>query len=413
MAVQQNNQPNQMNIVLVKPDLKVSISKEVSAGDNPVKLGSSEILLNASVLAQIPEVDGIYIFTNLAKDVMLQQLTEKIHLVSFDSENLFEKLNNNSKNVFICWCGYNNFFGGAPLPYMIRSYYLMSKWKNKKCYVVTDNRGGMWPIDIDKQFSSHYDEPLWQKHLQWLPHTNFNDWVRDTDLLVQSRNVEAIKDIIKNKKVKDFKSIRHISLEFLPLLSKQQKFNENPSIDCFFSSQNFVTLTPYRKNQLAQYLDKCHDITLVGTNPQAMFDQPRQGNLKIKLVNDGSYPQPIEGINYFDFPKFLYTAASQVVLSEKEYEKCGLMPNRLAEGVASKVVNFIHKTVDPNKEFFAKSPELQDFLYLETEDELNEKIALIKNDKAFFKHICQEQCKAVGKDEYEQLKQDWKSYLLA
>ena len=89
------------------------------------------------------------------------------------------------------------------------------------------------------------------------------------------------------------------------------------------------------------------------------------------------------------------------------------MPNRLAEGVASKVVNFIHNTVDPNKEFFAKSPELQDFLYLETENELNDKITLIKNDKTFFKHICQEQCKAVGKDEYEQLKQDWKTYLLA
>ena len=413
MAVQQDSQPNQMNIVLVKPDLKVSMSKEVSAGDNPIKLGSSEVLLNASVLAQIPEVDGIYIFTNLAKDVMLQQLTAKIHLVSFDSENLFEKLNNNSKNVFICWCGYNNFFGGAPLPYMIRSYYLMSKWKNKKCYVITDNRGGMWPIDIDKQFNSHYDEPLWQKYLQWLPYTNFNDWVRDTDLLVQSRNVEAIREVIKNKKVKDFKTIRHISLEYLPLLSKQQKFNENPNVDCFFSSQNFVTLTPYRKNKLAQYLDKCHDITLVGTNPQAMFDSLRQADLKIKLVNDGSYPKPIEGINYFDFPKFLYTAASQLVLSEKEYEKCGLMPNRLAECVASKVVNFIHKTVDPNKEFFAKSPELQDFLYLESEEELNDKIALIKNDKAFFKHICQEQCKAVGKEEYEQLKQDWKSYLLA
>ena len=402
-----------MNIVLVKPDLKVFMSKEVSAGDNPIKLGSSELLFNASVLAQIPEVDGIYIFTTLAKNVLLQQLTAKIHLVSFDSEKLFDKLNSDSKNVFICWCGYNNFFGGAPLPYMIRSYYLMSKWKNKKCYVVTDNRSDMWPIDIDKHFNSHYGEPLWQKYLQWLPHTNFNDWVRDTDLLVQSRNVEAIKELIKNKKVKDFKSIRHISLEYLPLLSKQQKFNETPSVGCFFSSQNFITLTQYRKNQLAQYLDKCHDITLVGTNPQSMFDPLRQSGLKIKLVNDGSYPQPIEGINYFDFPKFLYTAASQIVLSEKEYEKCGLMPNRLAEGVASKVVNFIHKTVDPNKEFFAKSPELQDFLYLETEDELNDKIALIKSDKAFFKHICQEQCKAVGKDEYEQLKQDWKSYLLA
>lgn len=402
-----------MNIVLVKPDLKVTYSKEVSTGDNPVKLGSSEVLLNASVIASLPEVDGVYVFTQLDNNMMIQQLSNKLNLVDFTSEQLFDKLNSDSKNVFVCWCGYNNFFGGAPLPYMIKSYYLMSKWKNKKCYVVTDNRGGMWPVDIDKTYSAHYDEPLWKKYLKFMPHTNFNDWVKDTDLLVQSRNLEVVKDIIKNKKVKDFKSIRHISLEYLPLLSKQQKFNENPSVDCFFSSQNFVTLTPYRRNQLIRYLDKCQDIQLVGTNAEFLWDKEKQNGSKIQLKDISNYPKPMNGINYFDFPTFLYTAMSQLVLSEKEYERAGLMPNRLAEGVASKVANFIHNTVDPNKEFFSKSKELQDFLYLENEEDLKVRINAIKHDKALFKHICQEQCRAVGKDEYEQLKNDWKQYFIS
>lgn len=110
-----------------------------------------------------------------------------------------------------------------------------------------------------------------------------------------------------------------------------------------------------------------------------------------KFANPNEYKYPILG-QKVPHNKFLLKqteAYATFSIGEPEYFGNNLT-QRVYEAVLANVASFVYKHYDPFKLYF-KSDELRKFLYVETKEELYNKIKYIKNNKSFYEELLDKQ----------------------
>lgn len=219
-----------------------------------------------------------------------------------------------------------------------------------------------------------------------ISNTNYNELIDTFDeleksdkvkfrYLTQASNISKFSDIV-NANEHALKNCRyhHLPLHILPFnshsyISHVKRYTTKPVILYYAQNIDFNDSDNLRVRNVIDVLSMKSD----------RFDMEFIGNYK------GDLPTSLEDVifhrrmSYSTIPDMLRSAYASICLSEKEYEECSLIPNRVTEGIASKTLIMVPSKMNHDPRINLGLNDLQVF---ENSEDLREKlIQIIDNDK--------------------------------
>lgn len=287
----------------------------------------------------------------------------------------------------IIWCGYVNFWGGVENAHYIEQWRIINQFKKNISFIYTDTEVPLiqvWDYMRTKEWAKKYNkDDLWISR-------------NDIRIYTQTTNIDYVKKTITENV--PYKDIQYIDLWKMPVIGNTNpitEINENPKYDIGYGG---VANRPKRYPKIIKWFyntefNKKHTSCVYGrdlTKDKVMLRLLEKENDYIQADYIG---KAVFGQDTFEFNN--ENCLATVVIGDPEYEHSGLLPNRYIEAILSNVVAFIDLDLDKNKTI-VKNKELSDFLYISTNEELSERILMLRNDPEFRHKIIKLQHDEVG-----------------
>jgi hypothetical protein len=278
-----------------------------------------------------------------------------------------------------------NFFGGAEDPEQLLNYQIINAFDGPVYYIFCDPEltlKQVWPSVKKKEWGSKWTEK------------QLNITRTDITYLSQPHDVEKVlADFGKNEVGP--KNIIHFPFEKFPCLNEQLPFNPTPKVDLSYGG----TMRGGKriKKMVKFYFGHPSDISveMFGKIDSEDFD-------KLKgtpgLPPGTREPTFTGAVRYDEMLPKMNEAMAHCVIGDPWYEDINDMAQRAYESIWSNVVTFIDIDLDQLRRVYGADPQLADFLYVSTRQELSEKIQLLKTDIELRRHIVEAQLAAINFD---------------
>lgn len=360
-----------MKIGLIKIGERLSYNIKSDAG-----MASGEPLVVAKLLSEMG--NEVKLGTVIKRNDLLSRPDINNDLVSLvDIEESIDPIL--SCDALVVWCGYIDFWGGAEAPYIMNQYEIINKFKGKILYILTDIV--VPPVQLWPKIEGRPWGPKYKKEDIWIER-------QDITIASQAHNKEFLEKLLK---AYPHKEVINLPLWKLPALyNNPKRFNQDPEFDLIYGGLN------NRKKRypkiLKWFFESGAKTGLFGRD--LLADKEFVKKLPEKF--DAEYLAKVKfGQQVVNFTNF--AAKATVVIGDPDYEESQLIPNRFVEGILSSIVCFIDIDLDPDKKLI-RNKELSDFLYVESVDQLNESLKLLK-DNDYRKRIVDLQFEELGNTE--------------
>ena len=212
---------------------------------------------------------------------------------------------------------------------------------------------------------------------------------KDIIYLSQPHDVEKVhKDLKKNEVIPQ--KMVHFPFEKFPCLNDQLAYNPNPEVDLSYGG---TMRGGKREKKMAKfYFGHPEDISV------EMFGKIKAEDFNDKYVGGLRKPEFTGPVRYDEMLPKMNKALAHCVIGDPYYEQINDMAQRAYESIWSNVVTFIDHDLDQLRRVYGADPYLADFLYVQTREELSEKIQLLKADPNTRQAIVEAQLKAIGFD---------------
>lgn len=97
-----------------------------------------------------------------------------------------------------------------------------------------------------------------------------------------------------------------------------------------------------------------------------------------------------DNVPFFKLPEAMSHAIASVAIDHEEYEKFGLIPNRVGEAIKAGIFCFIDNDIDPDHKLFSNSI-LANATYVKNIDELKTRMSYFKANESAYINYCQMQ----------------------
>lgn len=272
---------------------------------------------------------------------------EFIDITSNNYAHIFSKITQEDK--LIIWQGMKP---GLEIDNsMYYAYKFINAWQtlelNNVFFVMTDTR---------VQFLNLYE------YFKRQQYEVYRELIVDTSsitLLTQAANLNAFSLMLKNMSFnvnvdydkdlyfKDFKSIKHIALHYLPLFSHYlHTANTTKEFKSVFMTQCINYLDDYRLKCLASLICDIKSKYCAGVH---VFSKPVEHD-KLLAIATQCYrtfiaPTMHNPVHFTETKQILSKSVYSICVAEHDYVKCDLLPNRIFEAIAAKCVPIIHNDI--------------------------------------------------------------------
>lgn len=261
-------------------------------------------------------------------------------------------------DTIIVYCGFVDFIGGKDTNRVRAQYQFINQFaaSGKKVYFIMNDI--QVPLNELRANHSLLSEDGYTPESLGLP---------EVEIITQGFNTDYIASKMKSKASFSIRTVPIWQIGY----SNPIGFNENPEYDFSYACGR---VRKNRWNQMAYWLEGA---MIIGND----------------ILVDEDFVKKYGEINHYPVGKVLYSempihcnkAMATIIFGDTEYEKGQMISNRLAECIAASVVCFIDTTSDVDKKLF-KNPEL-DWLYVDTKEQLQEKISFLKDNLEFRRRI--------------------------
>jgi hypothetical protein len=357
-----------MRVGVVKIGSRISFSSQGSSGST----GEAVSIINMLVRGG----DEVTVFTKiLDKDVNPSHIAFKHIAKDCDTSQL---------DYLVVINGNCNFFGGAEDVEQILNYKIINGFKGPVFYIYCDPEltlKQIWPSVSKKPWAGNWakqDIEITRKDIVYISQPF------DTDKVMQEFKKQ---EIIPSQ-------IIHYPFERFPCLNPRLSFNENPDVDLSYGG----TMRGNRriKKMVKFYFNHPSDIS-VEMFGKIEFDDFKEYLDKVSVIPSKSlnFTGPVK---YDQMLSKMNASISHCVIGDPYYEEISDLPQRTLESVQASVVTFIDADLDKARRVYGADKNLADFLYVQSRQELSEKIQLLKLDTASRRQIVDDQFVAVAFD---------------
>lgn len=276
----------------------------------------------------------------------------KINLISYSNENTpienieginfmnvkhFKEMKFRSDDLVIFWSGYNHSNRPSSAHASLHWYLAMISLEHKvpEIHVLcTDTRCLMMQPEFFKLNPLSVYAEKFNKH--WDKLKNIKTW--PITYLTQAQDTKAFYELVQNTPMAHKNIVvKHLPLHLIPTVShKIPEINTNHNKEYIYYGNSVTDFRDdnYRTKNLVKFF--------AGTN--------QYGGVPKLILNNisGFIPEGMEDIQfsgrvpYSEIKTVLNNSMISVILSEEDYQKCSLIPNRLVEGIAAKTFVAVH-----------------------------------------------------------------------
>lgn len=367
-----------MNLALIKLGARISFESQGTSG------GTGETLSIIRMLAK----GGAHV-TALTKMIRNESSNPIENVKVANNIDYRDSINDHNFDALIVMSGTVNFFGGVENVDQIINYELINKFKGPVFYIYCDpllTFRQLWPAMEKKEWASKY---------------NKEDIVvtrNDIVFISQAADLKYLTEklITKPSEIKPSK-ILHYPFEKFPFLHERLEFNESPIVDLSYGG---TMRGGKREKRIVQfYMDYPADISV------ELFGKISKEDFKTKSIAEvQNFPIFSKAVAYDKMHQKMNEAISHIVIGDDLYYNIDTIGQRASECVASSVVTFFDKEVDPNRRFFNGDKDLSEFLYIKDKNEAADKIRYLKSDSTARLNIIEKQFKAINFDAMEYCK---------
>lgn len=349
----------------------LKIGSRISWGTKNNSAANGECKIIAEMLSRADA--EVHIITKILKgDEQPKQF--KFHNI----ETEWETIKNLNLDCLLVVNGNVNFFGGAEDRPALLNYIIINQFKGQIVYLFTDGDLYLKQVSIKgKEWSSNWNE----KDLQ----------ITRTDIkyLSQAYNIDSVKMLIKKSGI-SIENITYFPIEMYGCLKKIVPFNPNPEFDLIYGGSH---RGKKRIKKLSNYYfgHQNAKVHLFGSISINHFDSVKG------LPNE--HPSFGPSIEFDKFTQNLNRSRSHLIIGDPWYEG-NIITLRVYESIMSSVVTFIDSSFDPERRIYKNDPKLVEWLYINSKEELIEKLELLRDDNLRQK-IINRQFKAINFNQIE------------
>lgn len=265
-------------------------------------------------------------------------------------------------DALLVFNGNVNFFGGAEAPDQIMNYVHMNNFKGPVIYVQTDGQlqlTQIWPAMWKKDWSSNWAEDLV---------TITRD---DIIYLTQARDIDKVYSLTHSKNSVPVKkeNIHHFPIEQAIMCKPVHKIKQHEKeFDLIYGG---AIRGGQRKKLLTKYYFGLED------NNVCLFGAMKEKDFPVHHMQ--IRPQFRSKVNHSDFMSAMTKGKATCIIGDEWYSN-NMHTLRIYETILANVVCFVSTEFDANKTIF-NNAELNDFLYVSSKKELNDKLRTLTDER--------------------------------
>lgn len=313
----------------------------------------------------------VHIFTSILES------DEK--LPQFVWHQILEDRNTSDLDALLVINGNVNYYGGQDDPAQTTNYAIINSFKGKVVYVMCDPELPLmqiWENVSKKEWGSAYREK------------DVLITRKDIHVLSQSFDLNAMKKYWPKKAV-EVASFFHFPMDRFPMLNEWLKPAKEPVVDLLYGG----THRGGRRipNLYKWYCNLPDDISveIFGSIDDTDFlKHPKIGLLtagqELMHLKHGSpplrFPTFTGKVKYSEVLPKMNNALAHLVTGDPSYETLDLIPQRVAECFAAGNIVFVDAGIDKSRRIYPVGSMAHDFLYVDTQAELIERLRIVKAD---------------------------------
>lgn len=353
-----------MKVALIKLGSRISVSSKGTSGGTGEALSIIKMLVKSGV-----DVDA---YTEVLNKDNLENLDFNI----YNLEDTYKDINSKHYDALLVMNGNINYFGGNDVPSQTLNYYIINHFEGKVFYILCDCNlllKQIWPTVSKKSFASNYKEE------------DLNIVRDDIIYVAQPRNLDLLKSKLAKNDIKINKVI-HFPFERFPLVTIENPSYNNIVDNPFYDLSYGGTFRGGKreKDMIKFYFGYSDDIKV------EMFGKIKESNFNKDLIKDLRKPEFNKAVSYNDFTKKMSDSLATVIIGDPIYKQLDNLAQRIYESIMTGNITFIDASYDYNKRVFTDK-ELIDFNYVNSREEVEDRIRKLRNDKEFRVHIINKQ----------------------
>lgn len=354
----------------------IKLGSRISFGANDCSGANGE----ARSICKMLKLGGaeVHIFTKiLKKDTLVEEY--QWHDLT-DWCGLDNELQGTKIDALVVLNGTVQFYGGVEDKEQLYNYSMINEFKGPVFYVYCDPEltlKQVWPSVSKKDWAGNWSEEL------------LNITRSDIIYLSQPYDTEKVMKDLKKNEIIPAKMV-HFPFEQFPCLNENLPFNPIPEVDLSYGG----TMRGGKriKKMVKFYFGHPEDISV------EMFGKIKAEDFEPKQYLGHRLPNFSGPVKYDDMLSKMNKAMAHCVIGDPYYEQINDMPQRTYESISSNVVTFIDHDMDKLRRVYGRDKVLADFLYVQSREELSDKIQLLKADINLRQQILEDQFAAINFD---------------
>lgn len=363
-----------MKIGVIKLGARISFSSQGTSGGNGEACSVINMLRRGGA-----DVD---IFTKiLKKDVLHPDYAW--HNLSDEKEESLHAVNN--CDALVVLNGTVQFYGGVEDREQLLNYFLVNNYKGPVFYILCDPEltfGQVWPSVSKKPWASNWTE------------SQLNVTRKDITYISQPYDVDRVFSALNKNEIIP-SSIVHFPFEQFPCMHDVMPVNPSPTVDLSYGG----TMRGGRrmKKMVKFYFGHPEEISveMFGKIESSDFDKMKGTPSLPPGTREPLFTGPVQ---YDQMLNKMNNTMAHCVIGDPWYAEIKDLPQRIYESIMSNVVTFVDSELDVGRRVYGVNKEIADFLYVNSREELSEKILLLKADNSIRLQILNEQIETVGFD---------------
>lgn len=361
-----------MKVAVIKLGSRISFNANDTSGGNGEARSIIKMLHQGGA--------EVHIFTKILKK---DNLVEDYHW-----HNLSDNVNTNLPGIdaLVVLNGNVNFFGGAEDPEQLLNYAIINHFPGKVFYLLCDPEltlKQVWPSVSKKEWASNWSQEML--------HVSRTDIV----YISQPHDVDKVLGDLKKNEVVPSKIV-HFPFEKFPCLNQRLEFNSTPEVDLSYGGT--MRGGKRAKKMMKFYFGHPSELSVEMFGKITFEDFSKfwgTDHFPFDCPNVPTFSGPVR---YDEMLPKMNRAMAHCVIGDPWYEQINDMAQRAYESIWSSVVTFIDSDLDSLRRVYGADPELADFLYVSSKQDLIERLKLLKNDPEFREMTVQRQFAAINFD---------------
>jgi len=351
-----------MRLALVKLGARVAINSTSTSGGTGEALSLIKILVRGN--------NEVSVFTHiLDKD----ESPEDFDI--YEIEDKFEDIPNMGFDALVVVNGNVNFFGGAEDRSQILNYHIINHFPGKVFYFHCDADillNQIWSLVEQKEWGSKYRrEDI--------------EITRDDIIYIsQVRDFLPILSKAQKKIPLQKKNIHHFPFEKFPILNIDSRLPDLSSITSDLMYGGTFRGGKRQDDMIKFYWGYPEDISV------KMFGKIKASNFNSSKIKDLSAPEFEKSVPYNQYHEKMMTSLSTIIIGDPAYKKTSNLAQRIYESILVGNITFIDKSYDHRRQVYS-DPELVNFLYVRTREQVIDRIRKLKEDNTMILDIAKRQ----------------------